>query len=175
MSDRYTMAELLASIPQTGRVEEILVSPKRRAKLERREHQAVVVGSGLPDDHHAKRRPGGKRQVTLIQAEHLPVIAALAGHASVDPADLRRNIVVSGIPVNALRGMRFRLGTAVLEGTVPCDPCSRMEEVLGPGGFNAMRGMGGICARVVEDGEVRVGDSIVSLGASKQGPAVRGM
>jgi MOSC domain-containing protein YiiM len=109
--------------------------------------------------------PGGsgKRGVTLIQAEHLPAIAALSGHGAIAPALLRRNLVVEGIPLVALKDRRFRVGDVVLEGMGPCDPCSRMEEALGPGGYNAMRGMGGICARIVEGGTFRRGDPVVAL------------
>jgi MOSC domain-containing protein YiiM len=64
------------------------------------------------------------------------------------PATLRRNLVVSGINLVALKGQRFQIGDAVLEGTSFAHPCSRMEEVLGQGGYNAMRGHGGLCARV---------------------------
>ena len=98
------------------------------------------TGKGLVGDRYTGG--SGKRGVTLIQAEHLPVIAALSGHESVSPALLRRNVVVSGIPLIALKGRRFRIGDVVLEGTDSCDPCSRMEEALGPGGFNAMRAHG---------------------------------
>lgn len=105
----------------------------------------------------------GKRGITLIQAEHLPVIAALAGQAALAPATLRRNLVVAGIPLIALKGRRFRIGEVELEGTDPCDPCSRMEEALGPGGYNAMRGHGGLCARILRGGVLRIGDTVQAL------------
>lgn len=105
----------------------------------------------------------GKRQVTLIQAEHLPVIAALAGLDAVTPEELRRNIVVRGLPLLALKDARFQIGEVILEGTGECHPCSRMEETFGPGGYNAVRGHGGITARVVRGGLIRVGDTLTVL------------
>lgn len=152
--------ELRACVPQVGRVEGIYTAPKRRAPLVRHTADTLGEGTGLATDHHAKRRPGGRRQVSLIQAEHLPVIAALTGRATVDPALLRRNLVVSGIPLVALRGRRFTVGEAVLEGTVYAHPCARMEGLLGPGGFNAMRGMGGLCARVLSGGAITEGAEV---------------
>jgi MOSC domain-containing protein YiiM len=101
--------------------------------------------------------------VTLIQAEHLPVIATLTGHVSVPPEWLRRNLVVSCINLLALKDRRFRIGAVLLEGTGLCQPCSRMEEVLGPGGYNALRGHGGITARVVNGGSLCVGDRVVHV------------
>ena len=98
-----------------------------------------------------------------MQAEHLPAIAALSGHAAVAPATLRRNVVVSGLPLVALKGRRFRIGEVLLEGTDECDPCSRMEAALGEGGYNAIRGMGGICARIVHGGTLRVGDRVMAM------------
>jgi MOSC domain-containing protein YiiM len=116
------------------------------------------TGLGLVGDRYASG--SGKRGITLIQAEHLPVIAALAGHAQVPPALLRRNLVVSGLSLVALKGRRFRIGEVLLEGTDDCDPCSRMEAALGPGGYNAMRGHGGLCARIVEGGRIAIGDVV---------------
>ena len=127
------------------------------------EVQQVVAetGAGLVGDRYSGG--SGKRGITLIQAEHLPVIAALSGHESVQPATLRRNLVVSGLPLIALKGRRFRVGEVLLEGTDECDPCSRMEAALGPGGFNAMRNHGGLCARILEGGTIRLGDAVTPV------------
>ncbi len=95
----------------------------------------------------------------MIQAEHLPVIAALAGLKILQPAQLRRNFAVSGINLAALRKAKLQIGSAVLRVTGPCPACSRMEEVLGHGGYNEMRGHGGCYAEVVEPGRVALGDS----------------
>lgn len=158
-----TLEERWQHVPQVGRVEWIGLSPEPRGAIRAVAAVQVRVGVGLEGDHHSKSRPGGNRQVTLLQQEHLPVIAALVGAAAVAPELLRRNIVVSGINLLSLKGLRFRIGEAVLEGTGPCDPCSRMEENLGPGGFQAMRGHGGLTARVIEAGTVRVGDRVEAL------------
>lgn len=151
-----TIAELSSTFPRAGRVEWIGVRPARHAALVPLESVEALEAVGLRGDRYAS---GGKRQVTLIQAEHLGVLSSLVGRP-VEPGELRRNILVSGINLWALRGARFRTGGALLEGTGPCDPCSRMEEALGPGGYNAMRGHGGITARVLKGGWIRLGDAL---------------
>ena len=151
-----TIEELTEIFPRDGRLEWIGLRPERYAPLAVVESVNVLV-SGLQGDHREK---GGARAVTLIQHEHLPAVAALAGRDAVDPALLRRNLAVSGINVSALKGRLFRIGGALLKGTETCAPCSRMEEVLGAGGYNAMRGHGGLCAAVVEAGPIRVGDKV---------------
>lgn len=151
------------------------VRPLRRGALVACETVAATPQDGLSGDHGR----GGRRAVTLIQYEHLPVIAALAGQATIDAAILRRNLCVSGINLLALRDARFRVGHVLLEGTGVCAPCSRMSEaaILGPGGYNAMRGHGGITARVVEGGRISLGDpvSFVALIDSAAGAAQRSL
>ena len=151
-----TIQDRMARLPQAGELKWIGVRIQRRGAVECVLEVEAIAGMGLVGDHRASRT-GGKRQVTLIQWEHLAVIAALSGNLAVTPALLRRNLVVSGINLLALRGRRFLIGDVLLEGTGPCDPCSRMEEAIGPGGFNAMRGHGGLNAMVIGGGILRVG------------------
>ena len=153
---------LMATLPRPGRVQWIGLRPARDVPMDEVATVDAIAGAGLVGDRY--NSGSGKRGITLIQAEHLPVIAALSGHGTVAPALLRRNVVVSGIPLAALKGRRFRIGQALFEGTDDCDPCSRMEAALGPGGYNAMRGHGGLCARILEGGAIAVGDSVVPVG-----------
>jgi MOSC domain-containing protein YiiM len=152
-----TIAELLNSLPQIGRVEWIGLSPARRGPIRSVSEAVVHARTGLEGDHHSASGRG-KRQVTLMQWEHLAVIASLLGRSQVGPELLRRNIAVSGVNLLALKDRRFRVGTALLEYTGQCHPCSRMEETFGPGGYNAVRGHGGITATVIAGGMIRVGD-----------------
>ena len=155
------LARLFAQFPRAGRVEWIGLRPARAVSMEAVDAAEAVTGKGLVGDRYVGA--SGKRGITLVQAEHLPVIAALAGHPSIAAATLRRNLVVAGIPLVALKDRRFRVGEVLLEGTGPCDPCSRMEDALGAGGYNAMRGHGGICARIVEGGVIRPGDRVEAI------------
>ena len=145
---------MIAAHVHPGRVEWIGLRAERRGDM-RAASRVRVEADGLGGDHG---RPG-KRAVTLIQAEHLPVISALAAREA-RPELLRRNIVVSRLNLLALRKSEIRIGTALLRIEGPCAPCSRMEEALGPGGFNAVRGHGGWCASVIEPGDIAVGDAV---------------
>jgi MOSC domain-containing protein YiiM len=157
------LGRLFGQFPRAGRVQWIGLRPARDVPMQAVDEVHAESGGGLAGDRYGLSKGGsGKRGVTLIQAEHLPVIAVLSGHAEVAPSTLRRNLLVSGIPLVALKGRRFRIGEVLLEGTDDCDPCSRMEAALGPGGYNAMRGMGGLCARILEGGAIRVGDDVVA-------------
>ena len=155
------LGQLMACLPRPGRVEWIGLRPARDTPMVEAPRVFATAGKGLGGDRYASG--SGKRGVTLIQAEHLPVIAALSAHAAIEPALLRRNLVVSGLPLVALKGRRFRIGEVLLEGTGECDPCSRMEAALGAGGFNAMRNHGGLCARILEGGWIALGDAVLAL------------
>lgn len=141
-----------------GRVEWIGLRPARRADMQIVEAVRLDSRAGVAGDRYNGQR--GNRHVTLIQRESLAAIAAHLGLDVVLPEQLRRNIVVSGVNLLALKGRRFRLGEALLEMTGDCHPCSRMEEIFGPGGYNAVRGHGGITARVLETGDARLGDAV---------------
>ena len=151
------LARLLATHAGPGRVDWIGIRPERRAPMQPVDGAGLTL-DGIAGDH---ARPG-RRAVTLLQAEHLPAIASLTQRGSVTPDLLRRNLLVSGINLSALNGQAIRVGNAILRLTGPCAPCSRMEEALGPGGYNAMRGHGGWCAEVAVPGDVRLGDAVLA-------------
>lgn len=153
-----------------GRVEAIVVRGNPRDPARTVQETVALAGIGLADDRLGKRGEAelSTRQVTLIQQEHLPLIAAFARVGPVDPVDLRRNLVISGINLLSLKNAKVRVGEALIEIVGPCAPCSRMEEVIGPGGYAAMRGHGGMTARILEGGAIRVGDG-VSVGRAPQG------
>ncbi len=153
-----TLETLLNTLPQIGEVQWIGVRPKRRAEMLVVNEVEAKTSTGLTGDRYAGR--SGKRQVTLFQMEHLAVIAANLGLDNIDPTLLRRNIGVSGINLFALKDKQFFLGKVKLEFTGLCHPCSFMEETFGAGGYNAVRGHGGITAQVIESGIIHMNDQV---------------
>lgn len=151
-----SIAELTSIFPRHGRVDWIGARPVRKAPLMELQ-TSFVAENGLTEDYRANP---GKRAVTLFQSEHLDVVRALAAAPYAQFADLRRNIAVSGINLSATRSQRLHIGELILEITGVCAPCSRMETILGTGGYNAMRGHGGMTAEVIATGQISIGDQI---------------
>jgi len=158
------LARLINGPVHPGKIVWIGLRARRKVAMSVVEAAQIDFDAGLVGDHYASR--GGARQVTLIQAESLRSIASHLGRDDIDACDLRRNIVTEGINLMALKDRQFRIGEAVLQTTGDCHPCSRMEDVLGAGGYNAVRGFGGITARVVKGGAIRIGDGIEALPVS---------
>lgn len=151
--------KVLDTLPQIGELKWIGLRPAKMEALQAVSNVEVNTKNGLTGDRYKR---SGKRMVTLIQEEHLEAVASLLGKTgSIDPLDTRRNLVVSGINLLALKEKQFKIGDEViLEYTGPCHPCTRMEENLGPGGLNAMRGHGGICTKVIQGGTISLGDKV---------------
>lgn len=142
-----------------GRVVWIGLRRARQQPLLEAQSAMLIAEQGIIGDHY-NTHLNGSRQVTLIAGEDIEAIASFLGQKEIAPGLLRRNLVTRGINLIALKTRRFRIGPVLLEGTGECAPCSRMELNLGPGGFNAVRGHGGITARIIASGEVKVGDVV---------------
>ncbi|MEO0327049.1 MAG: MOSC domain-containing protein [Pseudomonadota bacterium] len=154
-----TIQTLTSRFATNGLLDWIGVRPERYADLIALE-SVEMSHAGLIGDHY---QSGGKRAVTLVQHEHLVVISNFLAGKQVEPGLLRRNLVVSGINLLGLRNRQFRIGDAVLEGSGICAPCSRMETAFGNGGYTAVRGHGGITARIIEPGALSVGDVVAAI------------
>ncbi len=153
----------MKSFPKSGKVRWIGIREERAVAVKEANEVIATASKGLKGDHYKGKNK--KRQVTLIQAEHIKAVADILGLETINPQELRRNVVISGTNLLALKDLTFTLGTAKLKMTGYCHPCSRMEKNLGEGGYNAMRGHGGITAEILEDGLIRIGDSLTVLEA----------
>lgn len=125
----------------------------------------LEAGRGVLGDRYAEgrgsysMRPDEKRQLTLIEGEKIEAAAATAGFA-IDLLAPRRNVVVTGFDLEAALGRRLRLGRALIEILAPCPPCGRLDRLVRPGLLAALKGAGGVYARILEGGPVRLGDRI---------------
>jgi len=130
----------------------------------RSEVRTAPDGLGLEGDRYARASGHWSQHkwepVTLVSTESLDEVAKRIGRR-IDPASVRRNLVTSGVHLEALVGHRFQVGEVLLEGTRPCDPCRYLEGLSGiPGLLDGLVGRGGLRARIVSGGVIRVGDPV---------------
>jgi len=159
LEPQSTLQRLLSGSMHPGELAWIGLRPARRTAMTPTAAARLTPGEGLEGDHYISSR-NGPRQVSLIAAEDLAAIGQFLAGVAATPEQLRRNLVTRGVNLLALKDRRFSIGAVILEGAGECAPCGRMEENLGPGGYNAVRGHGGIVARVIEGGDIRLGDPI---------------
>ena len=136
---------------------------ERRGQIKVVDRAEAKVDLGLDGDHRCLKIPGSARQVTIISSEYIHQIAYQLGIATIDPALLRRNLVISGMNLNLLRFQRLQIGEAIFETSALCHPCSRMDEALGKGAAAAMFGYGGLCAKIIQGGSLVVGNAVIRL------------
>ncbi len=147
-----------------GLVEAIYVASKGSTPMERVEEVNTIEGCGIEGDRYCEGTGfwtpyGDVCEVTLIESEDLQYIQNELG-ISVKNGEHRRNIVTSGIRLGDLRRKRFRIGETVLEYDRPRPPCRHVQDLSEPGMTRALKNRGGICARVVSAGSIRVRDTI---------------
>ncbi len=152
-----TIKQLSQQFIKPGKLVWIGIRPARLQPLITPDTVVADCEQGLIGDRYHGR--SGKRQVTLLQQEHIAVIESFTGKA-LSPEIFRRNLVIQGINLLSLKDQTFRIGAATLQMTGLCHPCSQMERAFGVGGYNAMRGHGGITARIIESGVMQLGDEL---------------
>jgi MOSC domain-containing protein YiiM len=134
-----------------GTIVSLHIATAHRAPMQRAESARALADLGLEGDIHNK--PGGKRQILLVDEETLNAFGLEAG-------SVRENITARGIGLKTLApGTRLRAGSAVFEITQSCDPCKMIEDIR-PGLRAQMQGQRGMFVRVIVGVEIRAGDVI---------------
>ena len=137
-------------------IQSILIRPERKGAT-LKINEALIHESGIMGEHELK--PESKRHVTIISAEALSEVAATVGFQGDAHAASRRNICVDTLPDEDLVGRKISLGkNVVLEVVCYCTPCKRMDENFGQGAVDAFEKKAGWGARVIQPGEISIGD-----------------
>jgi MOSC domain-containing protein YiiM len=143
-------------------VEAIYLHGPKGAAMNRVDEANARAGLGLEGDRYF--RPAGNaadREITLIEAE---AIEALNRDEMIpfEVAESRRNVVTRGVALNHLIGREFTVGEARLQGIRLCEPCDHLQKITRPGVMEGLLHRGGLRARIVRDGPIRVGDPVVT-------------
>jgi MOSC domain-containing protein YiiM len=145
-----------------GTVTAIVLAPAAEAPLRSVERARAIAGRGLEGDRYADGAgtfspSGGRgRDLTLVAAEVLE-------DAGLEPIEARRNLIVRGVDLDALRGRRFRVGAVECLGQRRCEPCAHLERLTRPGVLRALAHRGGLRADILRGGALRVGDPVEAL------------
>lgn len=159
-SQQRLFSRFVTHLPE-GQLTWIGLRPERKAEMKIVDTVQALEGLGLEGDHRTEKTPGSARQVTIISEEFIQQTAHFLNLKNdIDPQLLRRNLVVKNMNLNALRYQKFQIGGAIFEATALCHPCVRMEHALGKGGLAAMLGHGGLCCKVLQTGQISIGDSV---------------
>lgn len=150
-----------------SRVDALYVASTEGEPMETRQTVRMVPGGVESDRYYTGPgyySPFDVCEVTFISREAIETVRAEYG-IDVANGEHRRNVVTAGVDLRKLLESRFHVGGAVLEGTRPRPPCAHVEQVAKKEGLaRALTdGRGGICADVVDEGQVNVGDDIEVL------------
>jgi hypothetical protein len=150
-------------------IEAIHVAPRASAPMQSLEQVEAVADKGLVADRYLAGlgfysswpTSPGARQVTLFEAEVLERLLREHG-ITLKAAEHRRNLTTRGVRLGELLGQRFRVGEVLLEGVKDCPPCEHLEGLVGKPVMRPLVNSGGLRARILEGGTIRVGDAIVA-------------
>lgn len=152
-----------------GTVEEIYITDRGSAPMERVDEVEAVAGKGLRGDRYMMGTGYWSTydlcQVTLIAAEDIEHIARETD-LEITAGQHRRNIITRGIDFDLLVGKTFRVGEALFGYDRPRPPCRYVQSITQPGMTKALGGRAGICCRILESGTIRPSDPITVTEAS---------
>jgi len=122
-----------------------------------------VTGSGIVGDRFFGFKPDYKGQITFFEIESHEYLCRILEVDGPDPSVFRRNVLTRGISLNDLIGKRFTLQGILFEGSQEASPCYWMDQAFAPGAERALRGRGGLRARILSDGILQIGDGVLEV------------
>jgi MOSC domain-containing protein YiiM len=122
-----------------------------------------VAGHGIRGDRFFDYRDNYKGQITLFSREVFDLMSGTFGLTNKSPGVLRRNLLVSGIELNELIGADFTVQGVQFRGTAHCKPCYWMNTAVAPGAEEFLANRGGLRARILSDGRVRLGEAQLAI------------
>jgi MOSC domain-containing protein YiiM len=148
-------------------LEAICIAPTANATMQALAEVEAIAGAGLRGDRYtegvgfysARPTDPGAREVTLFEAEVLDWLDAEHG-IKLGASEHRRNLTVRGVALPELLGQRFSVGDVVLEGVKDCPPCEHLEALTAKPVLRPLVNRGGLRARIVVGGTLRVGDTV---------------
>jgi len=142
-----------------------LEDPSRAAVHPMRALQSAecVAGKGLRGDRYFGHKENYKGQVTFHAAEVFEAVCRHVGAEDCPPWITRRNVITRGLDLNELVGRTFRVGDARFQGVEECAPCAWMDRAIGAGAREFLEGRGGLRARILADGLLRVGRLVLEI------------
>lgn len=150
----------------SGEIVHLCIGPEPQGPMRSVEEVRAVAGRGLEGDRYFQAGPPAERdpseEVTLIASEGIEAAARSSG-IDIRPEDTRRNLVTKGIALEDLVGRTFAVGAAQLEGIELNPPCKHLERVSGKAIMKPLVRRGGIRARILTSGTIRVGDEIAPI------------
>jgi len=115
-----------------------------------------IAGKGVIGDRFFDYKQDYKGQITFFSLEVYQSLLKKLGVEGVCPSAVRRNVVVSGVDLNSLIGQEFELQGVQFSGSAECSPCFWMDEAIAPGAEDFLQGQGGLRARILTDGVLKL-------------------
>lgn len=147
--------------------------PAGREPVESRDVVTCVAGKGIEGDRFFGYKESYKGQITFFAQEVHEALVTHFQRPDLPASVYRRNVVTRGLDLAALIGREFSLGGIRFEGTQECAPCYWMNDAVGPGAEEFLKGRGGLRARILSDGPLALGSVALQLHAGSS-PAARG-
>ena len=124
------------------------------------EHETIelVAGSGIVGDRFFDYEPDYKGQITFFDWAMYEKVVSKFDAPALAPSIFRRNVLVTGLDLNALIGKKFHINGIQFSGSCECSPCFWMDEAIGDGAKDFLVGRGGLRARILSDGRLTKGD-----------------